>query len=230
MNIAEQELKEDILAVGLRLGIPVASIEAAYEHAADKRALHRRWRGLYVSATRRVEENAARLEAAENAETARERHTERQRLGAERLRREREMMTLGNRLDLLSREFALVETSAAVTRSGAEASLGRGAPDSGAPPDYKPIRVGELTLDEHWLWFKARIEELEIALDEHRGLAVGRNWQMASKEEKDREILGRYRGVHSKLVSQIAPYLGSKRVIENVRAEAGLRPSTGEPK
>jgi len=71
------------------------------------------------------------------------------------------------------------------------------------------------------------IEELERAVDHEQGLGVEKNYALMISEEKDREILTKWAGVHSRVVAQQAPALGGQRTIERVRRTAGLRPVDG---
>lgn len=81
-------------------------------------------------------------------------------------------------------------------------------------PLLRPIRIG--------------IEELERALDAETGHATGKDYAQMISEEKDREILTRFVGVKSVVVSQMVPELGSPRTIERVRQRAGKRPVDGK--
>jgi len=73
------------------------------------------------------------------------------------------------------------------------------------------------------------ITELERALDFDDGYADGRSTTTMLSEEKDRELVDRWRGVPPSTVARIAPHLGSEMAVRRARKRLGLHPQTGEP-
>ena len=227
MSASEQDIVAALHHWAGKLGIKPLDARAAILAADDKHALLRRWRRTHAAATRRILADDERKRDEAVAEQAREGHRDAQRQHADIRRAKRTAMTLGARVDALFAAWA-TEAGGGVAQTGDTPV--RSSTSAGEPSDPNPIKPLGLALGDHRLWFQRRVEDLEAAWDEYCGLGVARSWTMATREEKDRELLGRYRGVHSSVVSQIAPYLGSKRSIEKVRAEADLKPTTGEPK
>ena len=225
----DDALIDDIYVLGLNLGIKAAAIKDAVERTDDLKALWRRWRNDYKNAERRISAKDDRVWADKNAEEANERHRELQRLHADSRRATREKMTLGSRLDALMASV-VTEPGPGVTRVGDTPVRSSG--DAGhRPPDPAEFRsrLG-MTPSAHWLWILRHIEQFEEDWDEFMGRGPSKSWATATSDEKDREIIKNYRGVHAREVAMIAPWLGSRRKIESVRAAAKLVPSTGEPK
>lgn len=106
-----------------------------------------------------------------------------------------------------------------------------------APPDPAEfvtvfeMSIGkEWSLGTHWKFVENYTEALEAEWDSFMGRGAAKSWWMASTEEKNRELLTKYVGMHSREVAKIAPWLGSERTITKIRSEAKLKPTTGEPK
>jgi hypothetical protein len=222
----EDPTLDQLYELAYRLGIKNAAVREALEDTPATDLLAR-WRKTYNRLASGIRLRAERQEMDQMVTENADRYLERRREFVEERRTQRERMTLGGRLDALLAATVREPGAAAVSYDGDRVSGGEGLQ---APTDPQMLTVDNLTLEMHWLWFQTRIERLEAGWDEFRGLGSLRDWTSATKEEKDREILSRYRGVHSSVVAQIAPYLGSKRTIEQVRYEMGLRGSTGDPK
>ena len=228
MTVPDDALIDDLYNLGFLLGIKPLDIKTAVEAADDKRDLLRRWKRTYKNAERRISAADERRWANENAEEANERHTELQREQAESRRAARERMPLGQRIDALRAETVL-EPGPGVAALGSTKVLG-GEGDQ-APPDPMTFRTqADMTLAAHWLLLLRSVELIENDWDEFLGRGASRSWVTASTEEKNRELLTRYVGIHSREVAKIAPWFGSERTVSRIRGEAKLRPTTGEPK
>ena len=228
MTVPDDALIDDLYITAHLLGIKPQDAKDAIERYPDKRELLRRWKREHERKARGVLISHGRALAKANSDQAAEKHTELQRAQAESRRAARERMPLGQRIDALRTETTL-EPGPGVAALGSTKILG-GEGDQ-APPDASEIRSAlNMTFRAHWVMFERHIEMLEAEWDEFLGRGVAKNWWTASAEEKDREIINRYMGIHSGEVAKIAPWLGSKRKVELVRLAHKLRPLTGEPK
>jgi hypothetical protein len=232
----DDALIDDLYNLGFLLGIKPLDIKTAVEAVDDKRDLLCRWKRTYRNAERRISAADERRWANENAEEANERHTELQREQAESRRAARERMTLGQRIDALRAETVL-EPGPGVAALGSTKVLGgegdQAPPDPGEFVTMFEMRVGggkDWTLRTHWRFVENYITSLEGEWDEFMGHGAAKNWWLASTEEKNRELLARYVGMHSREVAKVAPWFGNERAITRIRSEAKLKPTTGEPK
>jgi len=145
----------------------------------------------------------------------------------------RERLSLWERLRDCEHRIVLRSTIGAKAYDADTAAQGY---ESSFPPGYIPD-MDDLGLDdlgvaplEHLLRpLRNALESLEAGLDFDSGWSASRDTGRMISEEKDREILTRWVGMHSGTVSVQAPHLGSQRTIERVRHRAGVQPVSGLP-
>jgi hypothetical protein len=224
----DEAVIDDLYNLGFKLGIKPFDIKNAVEAADDKRELLRGWKRQYKKHERSILASDERRWLNQNAVESNERHADLQRDHAASRRAARERMTLGQRLDALRAE-AVLEPGPGVAALGSTKI--KGGESDGAPPDPALFRTTlDMRMEAHWIWFLRHIELIENDWDEFLGRGASRSWITASTEEKNRELLSKYVGVHSREVEKIAPWFGSARTISRIRSEAKLKPTTGEPK
>ena len=73
------------------------------------------------------------------------------------------------------------------------------------------------SLRTHWRFVENYVTALETEWDEFMGHGAAKNWWLASTEEKNRELLARYVGMHSREVAKVAPWFGNERAITRIR-------------
>jgi len=153
-------------------------------------------------------------------------------------RRQREILTIGGRLDLVLRLLAIhgggmrSRPIAATRRGGGEARPG--------PPqdsdDHRERGIEQhLTLIQHHLAGLERMLDAEDGLLREEGTQEGfyghpgregsfRSVRLMRTEERDRVVFDEFQGVRSEVVAKEAPYLGThSRTIEKARAAEAKR-------
>lgn len=132
------------------------------------------------------------------------------------LRRRREEMPLAERLARLIARIGAIQT----TRAG---RIERGRGGGGDDDQAGPPAAETLDVTRHLRVIETRIRDMELELDQYRGItASGPRANMRTFEKDKLLFSAEFRGMHSRDVAEAAPYLGSERTIRRLRSAEGL--------